>query len=320
MRLHERAVLLLLPGRTLALVALLLACVTGRAASLQTFADIFHQLTNEIALIQQTFDGSSTQKLRLATISQGRRAILDEELRDEETLARLVSLLKNADDYAGTLGTAATNARSTVLARYDSLALQVADLPPSRRANLAENRFDNLADEHRALANAATASGISQLLSPFGARLQSVANLLPRARVMPRPRVGSNAVRASVNGRRFISASNGRNSPNLFDVTAPDDTYRSVMIRAVDGPSVIHLALPVITGDARYEVAQGLAGVLYTPDVFTTNSVTMSATNGTFFVQSVRNEIYGTFTCAGPGFEIKDGRFRVEIPRRLRGP
>jgi hypothetical protein len=37
-------------------------------------------------------------------------------------------------------------------------------------------------------------------------------------------------------------------------------------------------------------------------------------------VQAVEKEIYGIFSCEGPGFEMKEGRFRIEIPRALREP
>jgi hypothetical protein len=45
----------------------------------------------------------------------------------------------------------------------------------------------------------------------------------------------------------------------------------------------------------------------------------VSATSGTFFAQRDRNEIYGVFSVAGPSLDVKDGRFRIQLPRALRG-
>ncbi|HEY0552489.1 MAG TPA: hypothetical protein VGF13_23010, partial [Verrucomicrobiae bacterium] len=89
--------------------------------------------------------------------------------------------------------------------------------------------------------------------------------------------------------------------------------------RVVDRDEVINFSLPIITDQVRYDVAQGLATLSYNPAAFETN-VTLVATNGTFFVQAVEKEIYGIFSCEGPGFAMKEGRFRIEIPRALREP
>jgi hypothetical protein len=269
-------------------------------------------------VIQQNFDNSPAQKHNLATLVRARSAILNPELRDEQVLASVVNLLGDEVDYAAALDASAGNARSTVLARYDLLATRVADLPPSTRTTAARNHLNDLAADRNALANAEHAAGISNLLAPFGRRLETLAGLISRAQIMTRPRVSRNAVRAEVNGHRFTSGGNGRHSPNIFDVTAPSPLYLAVTCRVVDKTGVINFSLPVVTEQVRYEVAQGLASLAYTSDVFATNSAAVAATNGTFFVQIDKKEIYGIFSCAGPGFEIKDGRFRIDLPRALR--
>jgi hypothetical protein len=321
MRLRERAVFLFRPCRVPALViALLGATLNTHAASLPTFIVVFGELTNEIASIEKNFDNSSAQKQQLAVLTRATSLILDEELRDEQVLSRLLPLIGSDSDYTITLNESAANARAAVLGRYDLIGLRVVALPPSHRAAIARNHFENLADDRAALGNAQSAAGISSLLAPFGTRLETVNRLVMRAKIMPRPRVGLNAVRAVVDGHRFVSSGGDRHSPNIFEVTAPTSLYRAVTCRAVDGERVINFNLPVVTDQVRYEVAQGLAGASYSPDVFATNAMTLTATSGTFFVQSERNEVYGIFSCAGPGFEIRDGRFRIEVPRALRGP
>jgi hypothetical protein len=122
-----------------------------------------------------------------------------------------------------------------------------------------------------------------------------------------------NGVRATVNGQGFASSGTGAHSPNVFQVTSPTSLYREVFCRVVDGSRVITFALPVVTGQARYEVSQGLATLTYTADVFAPEPETVAATSGTFWVQAVGNEIYGIFSCSGPGLEVKDGKFRVPI-------
>jgi hypothetical protein len=296
----------------------LLLTLGTQAASLQTFSTLFQQLTNDITIIQQNFDGSTDLKQKLAVLTRARGLVLKEELRDDQVLARLIPLLNHDTNYSTALDTSAVNARATVLARHDLIGTRVADLPPSSRANAARILFTGLADEHAALIGAEHAAAISNLLAPFGSKLESVAALVAQAQIMPRPRTGLNSLRASVNGRRFKSTGNGRNSPNLFEVTAPSDFYRTVTCRGVDGAGVIHISLPVLTEQVRYEIATGLAAISYSPDVFATNAAIITATNGTVFVQSDGREVYGVFTCEGPGLEIKEGRFRVQLPRGLR--
>lgn len=321
MLLRVRTALSFKPGCSwLCLFVVFALGLSAQAASLQTFIVVFGQLTNEISAIQQNFDNSTVQKQRLALLNRARSTILDESLRDEQALSQLVTLLGDDESYTATLDESAFNARGTVLARYNLIGTRVADLPPSRRANLARERFQNLAEDRNTLENAQHAEGIANQLAPFGARVESVAKSIPRAQVMPKPGVRLNSVRATVNGRRFNSTASDRNSPNIFDVTAPTPFYWDLNCRVVDGERVLYFNLPVVSEQIRYEVAQGLASVSFSPDVFATNTVILAATNGTFFVQSDRKEIYGLFSCEGPGFQITEGKFRIELPRALNAP
>jgi len=306
-------------GRAFVLVlALLTLASIARATPLQTFAVVFGQATNEIAIIENNFDNSASQKDKLATLWRVRSVILRDDLRDEQVLAELVKLIGNLDDYKATLDESASNARSVVLRRYDLFATRVADLPPSSRAALAKRRFNSLADDQTALANAQHAAAISSLLAPFGARIETIARIVVKAQILPKPGVGINAVVAVVGGHRFASTGDGAHSPNLFDVTAPGK-YLAVNCRVVDREKVITFTLPVVTDQLRYDIAQGLASLSYTPDIFASNATPMNATSGTFIVQTNRNEIYGLFSCAGNGFQVTDGRFRIGIPSGLRG-
>lgn len=288
-----------------------------RADSFPTFSDLFTQVTNDIALIEQTFDNSPAQKQTLATLVRARTDILDPALPEEQVLSTVVNRLGNDTNYAATLDVSAINARATALARYDALAVRVGDLPPSSRATSAQNLLDDLAPERDALVAAQHASDISELLTPFCGRLDSLADMVSRAQTMTRPRVGKNAVRVMIGRDRFKGGGDSRNSPNIFEVISPSDDYLAVNCRVVDRDEVIEFSLPIITDQVRYEVAQGLATLSYNPAVFGTNDP-IAATNGTFFVQVVEKEIYGIFSCEGPGFKMEDGRFRIELPRGLR--
>ena len=237
----------------------------ARADSFPTFAVLFAQVTNDIALIQQNFDNSPAQKQTLATLTRARTAILDPALRDEQVLSSVVNLLGGDINYAATLDLSAANARAAVLARYDLLATRVADLPPSTRSSTARDIFNGLTTDKNALANAEHAAGISQLLGPFGRRLETLAEVVGRAEIMTKPRVGSNAVRVQIGNHRFTSGGNGRHSPNIFEVTAPSPGYLAVHCRVVDRDEVIDFILPVVTDQVRYEVAQGFVTLSYNP-------------------------------------------------------
>ncbi len=300
-------------------VALIWLTVSACAGSFPTFSVLFTQITNDIALIEQNFDNSSAQKQTLADLTRVRTAILDPGLREDEVLSKSVQLLDNNLNYAATLDFSAVNARADAFAQYDVLATRVADLPPSSRATAAKDFLNGLAPDKNALANAEHAAAISNQLTPFGRRLETLADLVERAQFMTKPRVGSNAVRVQFDDHRFTSGGNGRHSPNIFEVASPGTGYLVVNCRVVDRDEVINFSLPVLTDQVRYEVAQGLVTLTYNPAVFGTN-VTLVATNGTFFVQAVEKEIYGMFSCEGAGFAMKEGRFRIEIPRALREP
>jgi hypothetical protein len=286
---------------------------------LETFAGVFEQITNEIATIEGNFDNSTAQKQKLAKLVGARSAILDPALRDEQALVSLVDLLGGSSDYDASLDESANNARAAVVANYNLLSVRVADLPPSTRATRARNRFATLAPDAAALANAQHAAGISALLAPFGRQLENISHTVERAATMPVPAIRQNSVRAQVNGQQFVSAATSAHSPNEFHVSAPSPLYREVSCRVIDGSKVIAFVLPIVTKQVRYEVTQRLASLTYTENVFAPDAMALNATSGTFFVQSDRNEIYGVFSAAGPGLEVKNGRFRIELSRELRG-
>jgi hypothetical protein len=296
---------------------LLLSSLVAKAASLQTFAVVFGQVTNDLAILEASFDGSSGQRQLLAALVRARAAILDPDLRDEQALVKLVDLLGSNGAYDATLDESARNARAAVLSQHDVMALRVADLPPSRKTSLARARFNDLSGDAQALAVAQNAGGIAALLGPFGRRLASIEQSVRKAEVMPKPRVGLNAVRAKVNGRRFASSGVGRPTPNEFSVQAGPG-YLEVNCRVIDGERVITFALPVLTEDASYEVEAGLVSLAYVENIFDATPE-VPAVTGTFYVQRDRREIYGIFSVAGSGLDVKDGRFRIQLPRELRG-
>src|SRR5688500_12240106 len=101
----------------------LVLAVAGHGASLQTFAVVYGQLTNDIAILEAEFDNSPEQKQTFATLVRARNVILNPELRDEQALAALVDLLE-ASGYDTTLDEAANNARASVLRAYDAVAIR----------------------------------------------------------------------------------------------------------------------------------------------------------------------------------------------------
>jgi len=297
---------------------LLMLAFSCHAASLQIFAVVFGQITNDIALIESTFDNSPAQKEALAALVRARSVILDPGMRDEQALSTLIELLGSNSGYEASLNESAGSARAAVLSQYDVMGMRVADLPPSRKTTVAVTRFNALAADASALAQAQQAAGIAALLAPFGRRLASLETVVAQAKTMPKPRVGLNAARARINGRRFASAGAGRPTPNEFAVTAEGNLYLDLSCRVVDGERVVTFRLPVLMEDVSYAVEQGLASFIYTEDIFRATPE-IAATSGIFFVQRDRNEIYGIFSVAGPGLEVKDGRFRIQLPRELRG-
>jgi hypothetical protein len=305
------------PALLILLLAIAFASQSSRASSFGTFASVYGQVTNEIALVQAVFDGAPAQKQRLAALLAARESILNPSLADEQVLDRLVTFLGAIDEYDVALASAAQDARDSVLARDFALGERIDLLPPSPRTTRARSSYNELAGERSALLNAGQAGAIAAQLAPYGRRLTSISELADRASVLPRPKVGADNVRAQIDARRFSSGPNGTHSPNVFSIDAVDPLYSELYCRVVDKEKVISFTLPVITSRVdRYEIEHGLATLTYTLDVFASNAVPQSATAGTFWVQSVEGEIYGIFSCEGPGFQIRDGRFRIKTNRK----
>src|SRR5688572_28241689 len=109
-------------SRTLLLCAFLAASpFSAHATSLSVFVVVFGQATNEIAVIESTFDNSVAQKEKLARLVRARDVILDAQLRDDQALGTLVNLLGNYSDYDTTMDDAASNARAQTMDVYNLL-------------------------------------------------------------------------------------------------------------------------------------------------------------------------------------------------------
>jgi hypothetical protein len=287
----------------------------AHAASLQVFAVVYGQVTNDIAFIEQNFEGSSEQKLKLARLVAARNFILTPEFSDELALVKVIDVLAPEEHYDPLLDEVANNARAALLGRYDATGERLDLLPPSPRTTRARTRFQELTGDLAALNNAQRAAGIAAQLAPFGRALDATDELITRAAVLPRPQVHINGVRANINGKRFSGSGVGGSSPNIFSVTTPNPFYREVTCRVVDRERVITFTIPVLTQQARYDIDTGLVSLSYTPDVFEIGATPINAVSGTFWVQTVKDEIYGVFTASASGLEIKEGRFRIRLPK-----
>jgi hypothetical protein len=283
----------------------LFASLCSHAVSLQVFATVFGELTNDIATIESNFDNSPVQKEKLAVLVRARSAILNPEMGDAEALATLVRLLGENGDYVAVLDESAVNARASVLSDYTALGIRVAELPPSIRTTRARNRFNSLSADAAALGNAQHAAGISQQLAPFGRQLVMATAVAERARVLPRPNVRRNSVRAVVNGRVFAGGGNGRRSPNEFSITEPSQNYRELFCRVVDGRKVITFTIPVLTDAVRYEVAERLASLTYVENILATNAPTIEATNGTFLCRTRKLKFMVFFSVREPDLTLR---------------
>jgi hypothetical protein len=295
-----------------------MAALSLHAASLQVFAVVYGQVTNDISYIQADFENSPEEKQKLARLVATRSAILNPTLSDAQALAKVVDLLAPETNYAPLVDEVAGNARAALISRYFEAGERIDLLAPSKRTTQARNRYAALAADFASLNNPQHAGGIVTQLTPFSRALDSLEPLIARAAVLPRPNIHGNAVRAIVNGKLFSSSGTGGSSPNLFVVTAPTPLYLEVSCRVVDRERVITFAIPVLTEQKRYDVETSLAALSFTPDVFAVGATPIDAASGTFWVQTVKDEVYGIFSCSGPGLEIKDGRFRIKFPPALR--
>ena len=291
---------------------LVAAVPAGVAVTVPAFAPVQHQLTNDAAALSSLMNPTPAQRALLKKLVKACGVATNAIIADGKALGQLNTQLRKQSGYPTPLNTVATNLVSIFNNEYNFVGQLLDELPPSAAADQVTSQFNALTPLTSRLNASVSAAKTSGLYDAAKRRLDVVFNAASAALFIPFPDdLSSNSVSAKINNVSMRSGI-GLASENVFSAVH-DGTKIVLTVNAIDFPRGLLFSVPnVQPGTFRYRLTDDATFTnrtgIYLP---TENSV--AASSGSIFVSTTDTEVYGIFSCSGPGFAVTNGKFRVSI-------
>ena len=291
---------------------LVAAVPTGVAVTVPAFAPVQHQLTNDAAALSGLTNPTPAQRALLKKLTKACGVATNATITDGKALGQLNTQLRKQAGYPTPLNTVATNLVSIFNNEYNFVGQLLDELPPSSAADKVVKSFGELTPLTSRLNASVSAAKTSSLYDAAKRRLDAVFHAASAALFIPFPDdLSSNSVSAKINNVSMRSGV-GLASENVFSAVN-DGTKIVLTVNAIDFPRGVLFSVPnVQPGTFRYRLTEDATFTnrtgIYLP---TENSV--AASSGSIFISTSDTEVYGLFSCSGPGFTVTNGKFRVSI-------
>ena len=296
---------------------LALGAVSTRAYSPGQFNAIQTQLHADIAITASLPNPTREDRVRLGVLQRGSNALTKVAFTDGRILRTLNSVLGRQGNYLPTLGTI----RSNLLAGFNAEQVFVAglllELPESPAATTVQAQFQKFTPTASRLNAATNVAKFSGLYDGAKRKLDDLLFRANQALLIPFPtELLPNSVSAKINSISFRTTSYP-GTDNMFIATA-SETNLSVTLGALsnsgtNGARGILFSIPGTPLGAFRQAIPGAAVFTNRTGIYQPTENNVAATNGSIFLNTTATEVYGTFSCSGPGFNITDGKFRITL-------
>lgn len=296
-------------------LALVIAPATASAFTPVHFIGLQSRINSDIATLSAVEELTREQRNLLRTLTRASEVLDKTSASDGKALRGLNNILGHNPDYLPQLTTAASNLLLTFNSEYAFVGTLLVELPPSPAATLVTAHYNALAPLAEKLNAAQNIAKFSALYDATKSRLDAVFAEANRALIVPFPMdIAENSVKARINGVT-LSASSGSSSENVFKALVTE-TNIIVTLHVVNSTRGMNFSVPnAQPGTFRYVNPQETAFTNVTDiDYFQPGAETQTAaTEGVIFISATPTEIYGIFSCSGPGFNVTEGRFRITL-------
>ncbi len=310
----RRMSLLLLCG-----LAFSLSAVLSRAFTTAQFLAVQSQITNDITTLSVLPSPAREDRARWRSLNRAAAVCSRSALGDGQTLFSLNRILRRNPSYTPALTGVASNLLVVFKTEYNFVITLFAEMPPSDEATAVSAQYHKLAPTAARLKAAGTIAKIAALYDSTKSRLDKVLFRASQALIVPFPfELSENSVGAKINEVNFRASANAA-SDNIFQavVTASNINLTvSALLTSGGGsfPRGLVFRVPnAQPGTFRYVIPEAAVftnrTAVYSPE----SETNVGATSGSIFVSTTATEVYGSFTCSGPGFNVTDGRFRLTI-------
>ena len=301
----------------LCLCLLAVSAIPARAYSTVQFIGIQGQIHNDIATLGALENPTRADRALLRTLQRASNALTKVSFSDGKTLRSLNAILGRKEAYLSQLNDIRANLLTGFNSEYNFVGGLLLELPDTSAAAAVAEQYAKFAPTAAKVNSAATIPPFTARYDAAKAKLDNIFIRANEALIIPFPSdLSSDSVSAKINGVGLrASATSG--TDNVFSAVSTE-TNISVVVSGVTisggGSRGILFSIPnVQPGAFRYSIP-GTASFtnrtgIYPPDTETAEG----ATDGAIFINTTATEIYGSFSCSGPGFTITDGRFRVTL-------
>lgn len=288
----------------------------SRAVTIPAFAPVHLQLTNDAATLSALTNPTPAQRALLKKVTKACGVTTNAVLADGKALGQLNTQLRKQAGYATPLNAVATNLVSLFNNEYNFVGQLLEELPPSSAADKVVEMFGSLNPITARLNANVSAGKTSGLYDAAKRRLDVVFNAASAALVIPFPDdLSSNSLSAKINNVSMRSGV-GLASENVFSAEN-DGTKIALTVNAIDFPRGLLFSVPEVKfGTYRYRLTEN-ASFTNRTGIYLPNENSVAASSGSLFISTTDTEVYGIFSCSGPGFTVTNGRFRVSITPAL---
>lgn len=300
----------------LCLCLLAVSAIPARAYSTAQFIGIQGQINNDIATLDALENPTRADRALLRTLQRASNVLTKGSFTDGKVLRSLNAILGRNDSYTSPLNDIRADLLTGFNSEYDFVGSLLVELPDTAAAAAVADQYAKFAPTAAKVNGATTMAQFTARYDAAKAKLDNIFIRANEALIIPFPSdISPNAVKAVINGVG-LSASAGSGTDNIFSAIATE-TNISLIVSGVVGGSPsrgILFSIPnVQPGAFRYSIPEVASFTnrtgIYPPYTETAEG----ATNGAIFINTTATEIYGSFSCSGPGFTITDGRFRVTL-------
>lgn len=301
----------------LCLTLLALGVASSHAYSPGHFAAIHTQLTNDIATLSALENPTRADRQLLRAVQRGNNVLMKVTNSDGKTLRSLISILDRRESYVPTIQTISSNLLTGFNSQYNFVDGLLLEMPDSPAATSVKAQFQVFGPTGTRLTTTTNIHKFAGRYDPAKRRLDDILILANQALIVPFPEdLLENSVSARINGIS-LKTSAGAASDNVF-VAVSTETNVSFTVGGLVGSGInqargILFSIPNAPFGAYRYVIPTAAVFTNRTGVYSPSEMNVAATNGAIFINVTATEVYGAFSCSGPGFNVTDGKFRVTI-------
>jgi hypothetical protein len=272
-------------------------------------------VTNDIAVLSATPNLSKADRALLKNLQKASNTLTRVALNDGKLLRSLHTILGRVTAYQPPLESIRSNLLAGFTAEYDFVDGLIDELPQSAEATAIAKQFAGFQKTAGRVKNSGDIPRFTALYDAAKSKLDKILVRANDALIIPFPSdLSQNSVFTRINGVSFRTSADQGTENSFVALSTGTNITISLSASANPGGRGIQFMVPNVQfGAFRYGIPDlacftNRTGI-YPPEV----EVNTGATNGSVFINTTGTEVYGSFSCSGPGFNVTDGRFRITI-------